>query len=448
MIPFRNLKKEVVDQGLCTHCGACISLSRGALSSTTTPDGLVPDGREDALLEESVFNACPGKGLDYPSLNQHVFGKLPANWLIGNYENTYIGYSSDDFIRRAGASAGVITGVLIHLLESGSIDGVVASRLNPEIPYQPEPVIAVTKEEIIACAQSIYQPVPVNLILEKTENFNGKLAFTGLPDHVACIRQLQVSCHPSVKNISFIIGPYVGINMQQASLNSFMRSNGMKAMNEITKLDYRAGEWPGYLQIETKSGKTLKAEKFYYNYLLPFFVTNHSLLSVDFSNELTDISVGDAWHPKYEKEGKGFSVVISRTGRGRKVLMQMQQKSLLHLDEIEVEEALNMHGHMFDFKKRGSFIRARWRKFSGKNSPDYGYVPKKITFSRYLVEMVISGVFLICRTKPARFIVQHIPIKILGMVFNSTRKSWKQLSKPTKRKGLLNASFRITDHGR
>ena len=53
-------------------------------------------------------------------------------------------------------------------------------------------------------------------------------------------------------------------------------------------------------------GKILKAEKFYYNYLIPFYITKGSLLSIDFCNELTDISVGDAWHPKYEKQGKGI----------------------------------------------------------------------------------------------------------------------------------------------
>jgi coenzyme F420 hydrogenase subunit beta len=448
MIPFKKLKKEVVDQGLCSHCGTCIALSGGTLAAKRSTEGVVPDGPDETMVEDSVYKACPGKGLDYPALNNHAFGRLPEQWLIGNYVNTYIGYSSDEAIRRAGASAGVITHLLIYLLESGEVDGVIASRLSREIPYQPETIIAKTREEIISCAQSIYQPVAVNQVLEETQHFKGKLAYTGLPDQVASIRYLQMTNHPTVKNISIITGPYVGINMQLGAIRSFLKSNGFKSLDDITKLDYRAGEWPGYLQIETKSGKTLKAEKFYYNYLLPFFVTNHSLLSVDFSNELTDISVGDAWHPKYEKEGKGFSVVVARNEKGREVLRQMQNQSLLHLEEIPVEEALNMHGHMFDFKKRGSFIRGKWRKLSGKKSPDYGYVPEKITFSRYLVEMVISGIFLVCRTKPARFVVQLIPIKILGVVFNGTRKSWKQLSKPTKRKGLLNASFRIQHHGR
>jgi len=443
MIPFRKLHKEVVSSGLCTHCGTCIALSKGVLQPKKISEGIIPDALPDVLIPDIAYESCPGKGLNYPELYQSLYGYLPKNWLIGGLQKAFIGYSNDDKIRRGGASAGILTHVFIYLLKTGEIDGVILSRLKKDIPYEPESFIATTEEEILQSAQSIYQPVPVNLILEESSKFKGKLAYCGLPDQISAIRILQNKNHEIVSNIHFCAGPYVGINMYQASLKSFLQSNGINNLGQIKDLDYRAGEWPGYLKIETKTGKIVKAEKFYYNYLLPFFVTNHSLYSVDFSNELADISIGDAWHPKYEKERKGFSVVLSRSAMGSRILNEMHEQSLISLDEITVDDALNMHGHMFDFKKRGSFIRMRWRKRLGKKVPDYGYYPKEIPFSRYIVEVFISSVFLVCRTKISRYLIRFVPISILGRVFNSTRKGWKEISKPTKRKGLSDVEFEI-----
>ena len=189
-------------------------------------------------------------------------------------------------------------------------------------------------------------------------------------------------------------------------------------------------------KLRLKTGKVLKAEKFYYNYLIPFFITKSSLLSVDFTNELTDISVGDAWHPKYEKQRKGFSIVIARTDVGKQLLEEMQKKDLVGLESISEEDALGMHGHMIDFKKRGAFIRFKFRKMFGKKIPDFGYLPRKISLGRIMIEVVVSGIFLLGKTVIARNIVEIIPIKIIGPLFNTFRKSWKNMSKPVKRKGL------------
>ena len=226
--------------------------------------------------------------------------------------------------------------------------------------------------------------------------------------------------------------------MYLGAIESFLRSNGVARVEEITELRYREGEWPGYLQIKTRSGKVLKAEKFYYNYLLPFYVTQSSLMSVDFTNELADISVGDAWHPKYEQQGQGFSVVVARNEKGDALLGSMREAGLLSLEEMSLQESLSMHGHMLDFKKRGTFIRMGWRNAVGKQVADYGYRPSHIPFKRKLAELVILSVFTLCGTRPAKKVVEFIPIGVLGPAFNFVRRAWKQLSKPTKRQGLNN----------
>ena len=187
-----------------------------------------------------------------------------------------------------------------------------------------------------------------------------------------------------------------------------------------------------------KNGSILKSEKFYYNYLIPFYITKSSLLSVDFCNELTDISVGDAWHPKYENLGEGYSVIIARSQKGLTLLKEMKEQKTIELDKINLQETINMHGHMIDFKKRGSFIRFKFRKMFGKKVPEFGYVPKRISIIRTFVELLISTLFFICSLKVTRYLIVFIPVKIIGPLFNYLRIKWKSISKSTKRKGLDN----------
>jgi coenzyme F420 hydrogenase subunit beta len=435
---FERLDAEVIRAGLCTQCGTCAGLSGGAIEMAETPSGLTPvlDPAWDRDVPAEVFDACPGKGLNYPDLCGSALGRQPGSWLIGCCRRVYVGYSLAPSVRRGGASGGVITQTLLHLLENGLIDGAVVVRQGSPKPWRAEPIIATSAQELVESSQSVYLPVAVNAILPEMERFPGRLAYVGLPDQVAALRRLQQIGHPGAVKVDYVLGPYVGIGLQFGAIASYLRSNGVGSLDEVEELRYREGEWPGYLQVKTRSGRVLRAEKFYYNYLLPFYATPGTLMSVDFTNELTDVSVGDAWHPRYESERGGFSVVVARSERGEEILASMVELGLLSLEEISVGEALTMHGHMIDFKKRGAFIRMGWRRAVGRRVPDYGYRPTRIPLTRKLVEAVIVGIFAICGTRVSRRLVEVVPIGVVGPVFSRLRKWWKRLSKPAKRSGL------------
>lgn len=441
---WNRLKAEILDPKLETADGTCVGVSEGTLAYRELPDGELEVIRTENKnpVPQAAFDACPARYCNYPELNEYVFGKQPENMLSGVVEQAYIGHAADEVIRRAGASGGVITQTLMYLLETGKITGAICLKMGVDVPWKARPVIARTKEEILACAQSVYSLTPINTILSAAEVHepqvqNETLAYVGLPDQVAGIRKLQQMQHPSVRNIKYVLGPYTGTQMTFEAIRSFLRSNGVKSEEEVTKLQYRAGEWPGHLQIDLKDGRTLKAEKFHYNYLIPFFITKGCRQLCDFTNELTDISVGDAWNPALEKKGEGHSVVLARSDVGQALLQEMQRKNILTLEEVDTKNALDMHGHMLDFKKRGSFIRNSWKNVQ----PEYGYRPVSIPASRIIVEWILRLFFGIGHTKIARWIVEHIPISIVGPIFNLFRKSWKAASKPTKRKGLKEIKF-------
>ena len=170
------------------------------------------------------------------------------------------------------------------------------------------------------------------------------------------------------------------------------------------------------------------------------YITSSSLQLVDFTSELADISVGDAWSPKYESLGGGYSVVLSRTERGDKLLEKLKLENKIDISKIEIDEALNMHGHMLDFKKRGSFIRMSWKK----SSPEYGYKPKDITYNRIFIEYIIYYIFKFGKISVLRKIINQIPMFIIGPFFNGLRMAWKNISKPSKRKGLSEMEFEYT----
>jgi len=443
---FERLKTEVVDTGLCSHCGSCAGLSQGSINMQSVGLGPIPITATNghAKLGDIGYEACPAKGLDYPALCEYVFQEQPKSWLLGCLRKTYIGYSCKPEVRNQAASGGLITQALVYLMDSGQIDGAVVLRHGFPKPWLSSPIIATTTDEILASSQSVYVPTPVNTILDKMDSFQGRLAYVGLPDQVASLRQLQQLGHAGALRVKIVIGPYVGTSIYSGAIESFLRSTGGLTLDDITELRYRAGEWPGHLSIKTRSGKELRANKFHYNYLTPFFITRSSLISVDFTNELTDISVGDAWNPNLETKGVGYSVIIARSERGETLLKDMHNRRLISLEEIDQEEAISMHGHMIDFKKRGSFIRIAWLKALGRKAPDYGYRPIDIPFPRKLVEIFISGIIFVCGKRLSIRLMELVPTSIMGPLFAFVRKVWKSYSKSTKRKGLHKLAFELT----
>lgn len=440
----QRLFEEVIQEGICTGCGACVGLDpEGCAQMRDTDDGPVPDFRGCGELPELAWSACPGKGINYPRLYKSHYGKLPDNWLIGHLLKVRVGFASDADIRARGASGGVISRVLIYLLETGRVDAAIIVQQGIGGAENAGVRIARSREEILKGAQSVYIPVSTLDILGHLKRAE-RYAMSCLPDQSASLRQMQIGGFSAARQVEFLVGPYMGTALRPAAIRSFLKSKRVREDDCVTSLRWRAGGWPGYLEIKTASGAVIRTKKVYYNFLTPFFVTQSSLQGMDFTNEFCDLSVGDAWSPVFERAGGGYSVVVTRSPEMEEIVCEMISKKLLTLKEEEVLAATDMHGHMLDFKKRGSYLRNRWRRFCGRKSPDYGIRPKRIPASRIVIEIVISTIFILGRTSLARRMVEIVPESILGPVFNVLRLLWKRLSKPTKRKGLSGLEMEVT----
>ena len=440
-----QLETRVVRTGICTGCGACVAVSPAPARMADTEFGPVPEfGGAD--VPALAWDACPGKGLRYPDLYRKHYGALPASWLLGTVKKVRTGYAADPDIRRRGASGGVISRVLVHLLETKQIDGAIVVQQGIPAPEKARVKIARTRDEILAAAESIYVPVAVLDILRELKP-GERYAMTCLPDQSSALRVLQHNGFAPAQQVEYVLGPYTGTALYPAAIRCFLSAKGVPASDAIASLKWRAGEWPGYLEIKTASGKVLTSKKVYYNFLIPFFVTQNSLQNMDFANEFCDLSVGDAWSPKFESQGGGHSVITTRSDAMETVIADMVRGGLLAAEDADPLEASAMHGHMLDFKKRGGYIRNRIRRELGLAAPDFGMKPDPLPASRVAVELVISGIFFLSRTWLARKIVEQIPEEIIGPLFNKLRLGWKALSKPTKRKGLRDLQMKETTNG-
>ncbi len=432
--------KKISRSALCNRCGTCVGLSEGkiAFEDRTGKYRPVIQEQPDDEMAQRIWNACSGKGFDFPYYRASIYGKdARYHSYIGAYRQLFIGHTTNPDTRLNAASGGIISEILIYLLEKGRIDGAVVLGMSEKEPWLTQPFIATTTEDILRAAQSKYIISSVNEILPEIQKFKGTLAYVGLPGQVQAIRLLQHANDPVVRNIKYIFGPFYGNTLHFSSVKSFLRSHGVKDYRMIRKLYFRYGEWPGNMRVELTDGRTFELPKFHANYLIPFHILKNSLLCTDLSNEYTDISGGDAWAPAYEERGKGFSMLISRSEQGDQLLQEMVRENRLKLTPIPEKEAIEMHSHGYDLKKRGTFIRLRFRKWFGMKNPDYGYLIKGFSFNRYIMEVILDTMFFALGSGAARFIVERFSPGFIGKFFEKSRKIWKTSTHNIKRDNLI-----------
>lgn len=418
----------------CTKCGVCEGIYPSKIQYNKKNDTFSLKEKFNYKELKKFRNFCPGTGINF---KKNLSQKKYINKLVGNNLGFFIGYSKNKNIRLNSASGGVLTEINLFLLKNNYVDFVIMPTKNIDnISYDFQ--FLSKKSSIIKNSQSIYYKVPLRDTVEKIKKYRKRVALVALPDQIYAIKQIANSDSELKKYLKFTYGPMVGINMEKDSIEGVKKVYNIQNSSKLKFLKWRDGKWPGYLNVKFENYKRIKIKKFYYNFLLPFYCTYESIFSSDFYNEFADFSIGDAWSPKYENTSNdGTSIISIKNKKSLDLFKILKKKKIIYLENIGNKEAIKMHAHMADFKKRGSYYRRKIFTFLGKSVPDHHTYFEKLYFKRFLIELIILFVVMTLKTNFGKYILNITTPNFLGKVFTKLRYTWKKLTINIKRDKLL-----------
>jgi coenzyme F420 hydrogenase subunit beta len=373
---------EVVDNGLCCRCGTCIGVCPQA-------DCIRLDEKFYPLVDLDLCNSCglcvrvcPGKEVDFPQMFLRLFERRIEDYLdMGYFSQAFVGYIKNQVLRVGASSGGLVTGLLISLLENQIIDGAIITTMRKDRPWMPTTIIARTKEEIIEGAGSKYVVTPVNQIIGLVENLSGQYALVGLSCHIhGCRKAFQQNKRLSEK-IRYLIGLFCSTTLEPEATLDLFRISAI-VPSEISKLEYRGGNWPGAIRVIQKDGTIKKLHPSNFkdgaiNYLTKLYAPQRCRYCIDGSNEFADISVSDAWTRDCKGDyiyNQGYSLVLVRNRVGQYLMESIQDDPNLYLEKVSQEIVYNTHLKELIARKKRVGIRIEDLKKKAIPFPNY-YLP-------------------------------------------------------------------------
>ena len=394
MSGFGKLNKEIVSPGLCHDCGTCA--------------GLCPDKclkmdyyREEPVLEKKCssktcslcYDVCPGKDIPMLDLERSIFGRERGaeEMLLGIGQDFVKCHASEAAVRENGGGGGVISALLIYALDQKIIDGAVIVGMDNNRPWTAMPVIAASKAEIIAAAQPKETVVPVNAVLSQAIEAGFKnLAVVGLPCHVHGLRKARMLGKPDwvVDHIKFLIGPFCGMNYSTRAIEHIIVEWAEVPLEQVRKVDYRKGPYPGKFTVTTKSGQEISVPLRAQHGVQQAYEHDRCMACYDYSNELADVSIGDYFGLEMTPGAPRESTAIVRTDTGKKLFKGAIAGGYIQEEPVDREDFFRGN---FESKKHGGAYRITRRRKYGLPYPccqlplDYRSMPRKINLSHPLV---------------------------------------------------------------
>ncbi|MFR9805649.1 Coenzyme F420 hydrogenase/dehydrogenase, beta subunit C-terminal domain [Pseudonocardia sp. RS010] len=339
--------------------------AEGFLRPSSRQSAKPPELRGSA--ERAVFaEVCPGLSVLRPERSaEHKFDKY-----FGAYLAVWRAWSSDDALRLAGSSGGVISAITSYLVETGEDRYVVSTAPEDGDPTRAAPTVARSADSVMASAGSRYAPV-ATLGSFSRATYESSAAIVAKPCEASAARALGIKS-PVV--ISFFCA---GVPSQDATTRLVERLGAR--VGAIAQLWYRGHGWPGCFTVKESSGRESRMtyRESWGEHLGPTMQWRCKVC-VDGVGEAADLSVGDLWetdkdgYPLFE-ERPGVSALIARTPRGLTLVQELVARGVLSAEEIGVDELYPVQPHQVGRRSTlpGRLIGAH---LGGRKVPSYpGY---------------------------------------------------------------------------
>jgi coenzyme F420 hydrogenase subunit beta len=352
---FNDLRREVIDIGLCGKCGGCYSFcSAGELNALEIGENGLPQyGDENNCVKCGIcYLICP----QITALNDDLkvrFGWKPP---IGSYQHLSSARTKEQKVKGVCTDGGVVTSILLYLLDNNLIEGAIVSKKKG--PFLREPTIAFTRDDIISSAgshytesshleelagkYSTYSPIlPAVKSMEK--KYLRNIAIVGTPCQINTIKKMQCLGILPAHLIEYAIGLFC---IENFSFNDLARERLEKKLDldlaDVQKLNIKDD-----FIITLSNGITIHVplEE------VDIVARPACLACSDFANEYADISMGGLG------SSEGYTTTIIRTDKGmdiyRNALQQGYIKAVEYkgIDERKISKT-KMLAKIISFSKR------------------------------------------------------------------------------------------------
>jgi len=322
---FWELDEAVIAADRCIQCGACVAVC------PSDSIGIGDDGLP-ALVKMCTgcslcWDYCPRGGLRHE-----------ATWKLtgseGNGQAVRERYSARALPGVAGAQdGGVVSTVLIALLEAGDLDGVLLARESASERWKGEAYLARTPAEVVECAGSFYNQTMAlgHLDLGKLDlPPDPSIALVGTPCEIEGLRAMQAnpwnwgSARPDAVVLTIALLCTKSFNYEKLMVGEIQRKRGIP-LEEIGRVDVVRGK----LIVQDHQRETLIEE--------PIRDFHGAALKgcdecTDFLGNAADLSVGSVG------SADGWSSVLVRTAAGKHAVDRARER--LELRDLERPQAI------------------------------------------------------------------------------------------------------------
>lgn len=334
---FDNLINEVQKPGLCHRCGGCVtfctSINYGALELDESGAPRYAD-KEKCIECGLCYSICPEID-EYQEETKKVAGWEPP---IGHVIETTVARATNPVIRNKATDGGVVTALLVHLLDRGHIDGAIVTHQTA--PFIREPFLATTRQEIIDSAgfyfdsshgvkhfghdYSTYSP-SVQEFRPMMQKGLRRVALVGTPCQIKTVRKMEAMSIVPSDSIKVTLGLFCSGNFifDEPERKKLEQLGGFK-WEDVAKVNLKET-----LMIHLTNGqmKTIPLDK------IDFMKRYACRFCPDYASEYADISFGglgseDGWTTVMTRSPQGRAMVADARGNTIELFDFAQKKDL------------------------------------------------------------------------------------------------------------------------
>ena len=311
---------EVVESGLCIGCGLCEAIAPGSVMMKLADVGAMRPMPVDGFTpvqEALVLSACPGV-IAVPRVDADSRAETDVVW--GEVTSVAIGWAGDPDVRFRAATGGVLTGLALHLLESGEVDAILHIAPGPG-GLESQWTLSTTAADVNAASGSRYGPTSplagLSVVLDRGRPF----AVVAKPCDLGAIHAYAQTDERVDKLCLYRLTMVCGGQSRISKTLGLVSDFGVEP-NDVASVRYRGFGNPGRTRIETRDGRAYETT---YNELWAdessWDLDGRCTVCVDALGEAADIAALDLW-PGGSPTGEdaGFNGIVVRTRAGERLL--------------------------------------------------------------------------------------------------------------------------------